>query len=301
VSLPFFDEQTVRDLLDPTALIPAMEAALVRFSSRAVVQPVRTVVPVADHHGFLGVMPAYTGALGAKLVTFYPGNRDGPTHHALIVLFAPETGAPIAVMDGRLITEWRTAAVSAVATAHLARPEARILGILGSGVQAESHLAALQRVRNFSEIRVWSPRHSARFADAHGIAAAPTAEAAIRGADVVVVAVNSQQPVLQGAWLSPGTHINAIGATRPEWRELDDEVLRRATLFVDSREAAARESGDVIASGKQAAELGEVVNGTGPGRRSTGEITLFKSLGLAVEDVVSADLVMRAARARGIV
>jgi ornithine cyclodeaminase/alanine dehydrogenase-like protein (mu-crystallin family) len=300
MTLPFFDEDTVRDLLDPAALVPAMEQALVRFSKGTVVQPVRTVVPVADHQGFLGVMPAYTGALGAKLVTFYPGNHSAPTHHALIVLFAPETGEPIAVMDGRLITEVRTAAVSAVATAHLARADARILGILGSGVQAESHLIALQRVRRFREIRVWSPRNSARFAATHGITAAATAEAAIRGADVVVVAANSQQPVLQGAWLSPGMHINAIGATRPDWRELDDDVLRQATLFVDSREAAARESGDVIASRKQAAELGEVVAGTAPGRLSAGEITLFKSVGLAVEDIVSADLVMRAARMRGI-
>lgn len=300
MSLPFLDEGAVRDLLDPAALIPAMEQALTDFSRGTVVQPVRTVVPVAPHQGFFAVMPAYTGALGAKLVTFYPGNTGVPTHHALIVLFHPDTGAPMAVMDGRLITELRTAAVSAVATKLLARADAQVLGILGSGVQAESHLDALRRVRRFSEVRVWSPRNAAAFARTHGITAAPSAEAAVRDADVVVVAVSSREPVLRGAWLSAGTHVNAIGATRPDWRELDDEVLRRATIIVDSRDAAARESGDVIASGKSVVELGEITAGTQPGRQSTGEITLFKSLGLAVEDVVSAALVMAAARARGI-
>jgi ornithine cyclodeaminase/alanine dehydrogenase-like protein (mu-crystallin family) len=300
VSLPFLDEGAVRDLLDPAALIPAMEQALTDFSRGTVVQPVRTVVPVAPHQGFFAVMPAYTGALGAKLVTFYPGNTGVPTHHALIVLFHPDTGAPMAVMDGRLITELRTAAVSAVATQHLARTDAQVLGILGSGVQAESHLDALRRVRRFSEVRVWSPRNAGAFARAHGITAAPSAEAAVRDADVVVVAVSSREPVLRGAWLSAGTHVNAIGATRPDWRELDDEMLRRATIIVDSRDAAARESGDVIASGKSVVELGEITAGTQPGRQSAGEITLFKSLGLAVEDVVTAELVMAAARARGI-
>ncbi|HWA14881.1 MAG TPA: NAD(P)-binding domain-containing protein [Gemmatimonadales bacterium] len=299
MNLPFLDEEAVRRHLDPAALIPIMEEALIRFSRGEVVQPVRSVVPIARHGGFLGVMPAYTGALGAKLVTFYPGNTKVPTHHALILLFHPETGAPMAVMDGRLITEWRTAAVSAVATKHLARTDAPVLGILGSGVQAESHLDALRRVRAFSEIRVWSPRNAERFARAHGVTAARSAEAAVREADVVVVAVNSQQPVLEGAWLKAGAHVNAIGATRPDWRELDDDVLRRATIVVDSREAAARESGDVIASGKDPVELGEIAGGSRPGRTSPTEVTLFKSLGLAVEDVVSAELVLAAARASG--
>lgn len=299
MTIPFLDEAAVARHLDPAALIPAMEQALARFSRGEVEQPVRTVVPVAPHQGFFGVMPAYTGALGAKLVTFYPGNTGVPTHHALIVLFHPETGAPMAVMDGRLITELRTAAVSAVATRLLARPEAKRLAILGTGVQAESHLDALRRVRTFDEVRVWSPRNAGRFAEQHGVTAAPSAEEAVGGADVVVVAVSSKVPVLQGAWLTPGVHINAIGATRPDWRELDDEVLRRATIFVDSRDAAARESGDVIASGKRAVELGEVAGGQHGGRHAPSEITLFKSLGLAVEDIVSAELVLTAARVSG--
>jgi ornithine cyclodeaminase/alanine dehydrogenase-like protein (mu-crystallin family) len=277
-----------------------MAPALAAFSAGKFVQPVRLVMSVGAHAGFLGAMPAYTGALGAKLVTFYPENEGVPTHHALVLLFRPETGEPLAVMDGRLITELRTAAVSAVATALLARPDAATLCILGSGVQATSHLEALRLVRRFTEVRVWSPRHSADFAARHGVTAAPSAEAAVRGADVVVVATSSRVPVLQGDWLAPGVHINAVGACRPDWRELDAETLRRARLFVDSREAALIESGDVIAASGVAAELGEVVAEPALGRTDTSQVTLFKSVGLALEDVVAADLVYRATvQARG--
>jgi len=235
-------------------------------------------------------MPAYAGALGAKLVTFYPHNTAVHTHHALIALFRPETGEPIAVMDGRLITEMRTAAASAVATKHLARANAAVLGILGSGVQAGSHLEALRQVRLFPEVRVWSPRNAPAFAERHGVTAARSAADAVRGADVVVVAVNSRMPVLEGRWLSPGTHVNAIGATRPDWRELDDDVVTRARCYVDSREAATKESGDVIAARNVVGEIGEVAAGKQPGRLAPTEITLFKSVGVAVEDVVSAAL-----------
>jgi ornithine cyclodeaminase/alanine dehydrogenase-like protein (mu-crystallin family) len=289
------DEGAVRELLHMEDLIPAMARALADLSSGKVVQPMRTMIPIADHGGFLGLMPAYGGALGAKLVTFYPGNQGVPTHHAMIVLFRPETGEPLVTMDGRLITEMRTAAVSAVASQLLARPEASVLGILGSGVQARSHLAALRLVRAFRDIRVWSPRNARAFAKQFGIRAAPSAEEAVRGADVVVVATTSQTPVLSGAWLSPGTHINAVGAPRPTWRELDDDVLRKARIYVESREAATRESGDVIAAGQVVAEIGEVVTGAKRGRESAGEITLFKSVGVAIEDVASADLVYRKA------
>jgi alanine dehydrogenase len=286
------DEAAVDRLLRMEELIPAMERALADFASGKVVQPVRTMLPVAEHQGFLGLMPAYTGAaLGTKLVTFYPHNTDVPTHHATILLFKPETGEPLVTMDGRLITEVRTAAVSAVATEHLARPDASVLAIIGSGVQARSHLEALRLVRDFREIRVWSPRRAAAFAEEHGVRAAASAEEGVRGAEVVVTATTSSTPVLAGEWLSPGAHINAIGAPRPDWRELDDEVLRRSRVYVDSREAALRESGDVIAAGEIVAEVGEVAAGSKPGRRSAEEITLFKSLGLAVEDVATAELV----------
>ena len=286
------DENAVQQRLRYEDLIPVIADALAALSAGRVVQPVRSVLPVAPHHGFFAVMPAYASSLGAKLVTFYPQNVGVHTHHALIVMFKAETGEPLAVMDGRLITEMRTAAASAVATQRLARPDAAVLGILGSGVQAKSHLAALRHVRSFKEVRVWSPRHAPAFAKAHGVKAVPSAADAVRGADVVVVAASSTTPILQGRWLSPGTHVNAIGATRPDWRELDDDLVTTARVFVDSREAALRESGDVIAARGEVTEIGAVVAGVAPGRRNDEEITLFKSVGVAVEDVAAAALVL---------
>jgi alanine dehydrogenase len=294
----FLDEEKVRSLLRMEELVPAMASALRDLSAGKVVQPLRQVLPINEHQGFFGVMPAYGGALGAKLVTFFPNNEGLPTHHAVIVLFRPETGEPLVTMDGRLITEMRTAAVSAVATELLARRDAGVLAILGSGVQARSHLEALRIVRRFREVRVWSPRHAAEFAREHGVTASGSAEEAVRGADVIVVATAATAPILKGEWLSPGAHINAVGATRPNWRELDDEVLVRAKLFVESREAAGKESGDVIAARSVFAELGEVIAGSKSGRESDDEITLYKSVGVAVEDIAAADLVYRRAAAR---
>jgi alanine dehydrogenase len=293
------DEPAVQQRLHYQDLIPVIAQALAALSSGKVVQPVRAVLPVAPHRGFFAVMPAYAdgGALGAKLVTFYPQNVGIHTHHALIVMFKAETGEPLAVMDGRLITEMRTAAASAVATQLLARADASVLAILGSGVQAKSHLAALRHVRSFKEVRVWSPRNAPAFAQRHGVKAVATSADAVRGADLVVVAASATTPILQGRWLSPGTHVNAIGATRPDWRELDDDLVTTARIFVDSREAALRESGDVIASrkggGTEVTEIGAVVSGADPGRRSAEEITLFKSVGVAVEDVAAAALVLQ--------
>src|SRR5919205_4626518 len=174
------DETAVGRLLHVQEVIPQMERALADFSSGKVVQPTRVMLPVAEHQGFLGLMPAYTGAsLGVKLVAFYPQNQGIPTHHATILLFKPETGEPIVNMDGRLITEVRTAAVSAVATKYLAREDASVLALLGSGVQAQSHLEALRLVRTFEDVRVWSPRHAGAFAAVHGIRAAASAEEAV--------------------------------------------------------------------------------------------------------------------------
>lgn len=292
-------EAEVRRLLSLRDLISAVERALAELSNGGVVQPLRTVIPVADHNGFFAVMPAYARTLGAKLVTFFPENREVPTHHGVIVLFRPETGEPLVTMDGRLITEMRTGAVSAAATRVLGRTDAGVLAILGSGVQARSHLEALRMVRDFREVRVWSPRRAKQFALEFDARLADSAEDAVRGADVVVVATTSRTPVLRGDWLSPGAHVNSVGATRPDWRELDDDVLSRARVFVDSREAASRESGDVIAAGRIDAEIGEVFLGKAPGRTSADEITLFKSVGVAVEDLAAADLVYRAALAQG--
>src|SRR5881398_1651165 len=282
-------------------LIPAMEKALIDFSAGKVTQPVRSVikVEVAAATGFLGLMPALTpNGLGLKAVTFYPSNaeRGIPTHMATVFLVDPETGAPVAIMDGRLITEMRTAAVSAAATKLLAAPDAKILAILGSGVQAHSHVEALRLVRQFEEVCVWSPthEHAERFAKEIG-ATATSAEEAVRDADVIVTATNSKTPVLKGSWLKLGCHVNAVGACRPDWRELDDDAMSNV-VFVDSREGAMKESGDVILSStKIYAELGEALAGKVP--PPVNETTIFKSLGMAVEDIAAATLVYQSGTA----
>jgi thiomorpholine-carboxylate dehydrogenase len=281
-------------------LIPAMEKALIEFSAGKVTQPVRSVISISPPGGFLGLMPALTpDGLGLKAVTFYPSNaeRGIPTHMAIIFLVDPQTGTPLAIMDGRLITEMRTAAVSAAATKLLASPNAKILAILGSGVQAHSHVEALRLVRKFQEIRVWSPtpERAQRFAKEIG-GTATSAEEAVRDADVIVTATNSKTPVLNGAWLKPGCHVNAIGACRPDWRELDDEAMSNV-VFVDSREGAMKESGDIIlSSAKIYAELGEALAGKVPPRAN--ETTIFKSLGMAVEDIATGALVYRSVASR---
>lgn len=286
-------ESDVREHLRMEDLIPAMESALRALSSGEVVQPVRTTVEVAKHEGFLLSMPAYAGgALGAKIVTLYPRNTDVPTHHAVIVLFDAATGVPSVLMDGRLITEMRTAAASAAATNVLARKDASILGVIGSGAQARSHIAALRCVRRFSEVRVWSPRNAARLAHELGAKAVASAEAATRGADVIVVATTSKEPVLRCEWISRGAHINAVGAARPDWRELDNDLLADASVFVDSRAAAVLESGDVRAAREVQGEIGDVFAGRLEGRKTPDEITLFKSVGVAVEDIAAASIVL---------
>jgi ornithine cyclodeaminase/alanine dehydrogenase-like protein (mu-crystallin family) len=292
----YFDEASVRSVLEWDSLVDAMEAALQDFSSGNVLQPVRTILTLEEGQRYLGVMPAVAqGAMGLKLVSFYPANAGSgvATHHAMIVLMRPDTGEPLAAMDGTLITEMRTAAVSAAATRRLASHDARVLALIGSGVQAGAHLAALRRVRNFDEVRVWSPtaEHARRFAAAHGAIATGDARAAVNGADVIVTATNAQEPVLRGSWVKPGAHVNAIGAARPNWRELDDALMASAALVVDSREAALKESGDVIMSRAAIyAEAGEVFSGA-KALPAAGRTTVFKSLGLAVEDVAAAKLV----------
>ena len=291
----FLNEEEVRAHLRMTELIPAMEKALIDFSAGKVTQPVRSIISINPPGGFLGLMPAHTpDGLGLKAVTFYPSNaeRGIPTHMATIFLVDPQTGTPLAIMDGRYITEMRTAAVSAAATKLLASPDAGCLAVLGSGVQARSHVEALRLVRPFEEIRVWSPtlEHAQRFAEEIG-GTAVSAEQAVRGADVVVTVTSSKTPVLKGAWLKPGCHVNAVGACRPDWRELDDEAISNL-VFVDSREGAMKESGDVILSNaKIYAELGEALAGKVPSH--TNETTIFKSLGMAVEDIAAANLVYR--------
>jgi thiomorpholine-carboxylate dehydrogenase len=296
----FLNEEQVREHLRMADLIPAMEKALIDFSADRVTQPVRSIISVNPPGGFLGLMPALTpDGLGLKAVTFYPSNaeRGIPTHMATIFLVDPQTGTPLAIMDGRLITEMRTAAVSAAATKLLASPDSKVLAILGSGVQARSHVEALRLARSFEEIRVWSPTRERAERFAKEVSATETsAEDAVRSADVIVTVTSSKTPVLKGTWLKPGCHVNAIGACRPDWRELDDEAMSNV-VFVDSREGAMKESGDVILSSARIyAELGEALAGRVPPRAS--ETTIFKSLGMAVEDIAAALLVYRSATAK---
>ncbi len=295
-AVPFYDEAAVQRVLQLEALIPAMEQALVAFSAGKVIHPVRSVVSVPQHKGFMGIMPAvYGDIMGTKLVNLYPDNatRGLPTHLAVIVLFRSETGEPLAVMDGRLITELRTAAVSAAATRLLSPLNSTQLAILGSGVQARAHVRALKLVRKFEEIRIWSrdPHHAKLLAEEIG-GIATSAEEAVRDADVVVTVTNASEPILRGKWLKPGVLINAVGAVGPARRELDDDAMSGA-FIVDSREAALKESGDLLLAGASIyAELGELLSGTKPKPRA--EITVFKSLGLAVEDLAAAKLVLDA-------
>ena len=302
-------ESDVRAALEPAELIDAMECALQALSGGEIDQPVRTALPIGDR-SFFAVMPAFDrqrSILGAKLVSVAPANRQRgiPTHLAAISLFDAVTGELLAVADGRYITEVRTAAASAVSVRHLARSEAHVLALLGSGVQARSHLELLPLVRDFDEIRVWSPTaaHRERMAREAGgvVCATDTAEQAVRGADVIVLATNAVTPAIDNRWVDDGAHVIAIGACRVSQREIDPELVARAALFVDSRDAALAESGDVVQSIAEGrfgpehirGELGAVIAGRAAGRQSPHEVTLFKSLGQAIEDLVAADLAYR--------
>ncbi len=292
----YISDAEVRAHLRLDALIPAIERALADFSAGRVVQPVRQLLRDEGRDAFMGVMPAMWEAVGLKLFTFHAGNteRGLPTHHALIMLFDPETGAPLAAVDGLLITELRTAAVSAAATKLLAAPEATVLAVLGSGAQARAHVEALTLVRPFTTVRVWSRTagHAERFADETGAEAVRSAEDAVRGADVIVTATPATLPILRGAWLKPGAHVNAVGWRGPDSRELDDDARQNAVI-VESREAAMAECGDVRLSGSVIhAELGELLSGAKQIRRD--ETTIFESVGMAVEDLAAAQLVYEA-------
>jgi alanine dehydrogenase len=314
------NEQQVHSLLPMPDLIAAMESALAKFSAREVLQPVRSVLTVGPTKAYYGLMPAYIpspGAMGAKLVTVFGENhtRNLPSHLATILLLDPETGALQAVMDGRYITEARTAAVSAVSTRFLAKPDASRLAIIGSGVQARSHLEAYQLVRQLKEVRIWSPKPRSReqfVEDMSGhvpvpIVAADTAEAAVSGADLIVLVTSSPTPVIEDAWVSKGAHVVCVGACRPNQQEMPPALVARSRLYVDSKAAAVVEAGDIvmnIAAGlfnesHIRGEIGELVLGRVDGRTSPEDVTVFKSLGMAVEDVVAADLVFRRASESG--
>ena len=315
-------EADLERTLEMRELIPAMRDALARFSRGDVVQPVRPTLKIEPAGGYYSTMPAYLrdeqgGALGMKSVTFFPSNAGGPfpTHLATVLLLDPATGSLVAILDGRLITGMRTAAVTAVSVDLLARKDARRLAILGSGVQARSHLGAVSQVRRLESVSVWSrtPAHAARFVQEMASAmscpleTAATVRDAMRGADIVVAVTAAREPITDAAWLEPGMHLCAVGSSAPDMRELDEETVARSRVFVDSRASAEVEAGDLIlaraqgriGAGHIVAELGEVAGGA-EGRRSNEEITLFKSLGLAVEDVVAARLAVARAKELGI-
>nr|XP_020471549.1 ketimine reductase mu-crystallin [Monopterus albus] len=296
-------EHEVERLLHYRELVPRLEEALGKFSRRdsaEVIQPVRNIVPLQKQNGFLALMPAYMendGVLCTKLVCFYK-REDGstlPAVQATVVLLDPEYGNVKAVIGGEVITDMRTAAVSAISAKLLMRPEAEVLAILGTGKQALSHYRVFTEMFSFKEVRVWSRTREgvARFRHSVSspVTACVSAEEAVRGADVIVTVTRSTEPVLFGRWVKPGAHVAAVGACRPNWRELDDGLMKEAVVYVDSREGAMSESGDVILSGAEVfAELGDVINGTKPAHRE--KKTVFKSLGMGVQDAVSAKLVL---------
>ena len=314
-------EQDVRIVLPMPDLIDAMETALARFSSNQVTQPLRTVIEVGLQKAFVGVMPAFIddpAMLGTKVVSVFGSNAAVglPTHLATIVLLDPMTGELLAIMDGRYITEARTAAVSAVSVKRLAREDATRLAIVGSGVQARSHLEAIASVRHLHEVSVWSRSLENRTAFARemrprtkaAIKIATSARGAVDGADMIVLATASREPVVHSGWISNGAHVCAVGACRPDQREMDSELVARGRVFVDSRAGALAEAGDIILPMKEgvindrhvAGELGEVVIGKIAGRTSPDDVTIFKSLGMAVEDVAAAHLAYVKAAERGL-
>ncbi|MBI3667158.1 MAG: ornithine cyclodeaminase family protein [Acidobacteria bacterium] len=310
----------LRALLSWPDLIDALERALEAFSAGRVHQPLRTALEIGPERAWLGVMPAYLetpAALGAKLVTVFNSNAQLglPTHYATVLLLDPETGALAAILEGGTLTALRTAAVSAVSVRHLAQADASVLAILGSGVEARSHLEALAHARRFRQVRSWSPTpsHLARFVDDAAslcetpVQASAGAEEAVRGADVILLATSSNTPVIRNEWVKPGAHVISIGAYKPYQREMDPALVTRARLVVDSRAAALKEAGDIVQGIDEGyftpahivAELGEVTAGVAPGRMAEDDITIFKSLGMAVEDVAAAGLAYHRARESG--
>ncbi len=309
----------VRRLLPMADCIELMAEVLTDLARRLVWQPLRFVVRPPDEASLMGLMPAHRSApraaYGLKAVCIFPSNpgRGLDAHQGGVLLFDGETGELRALVDASAVTAIRTAAVSAVATRALAREDASELAILGSGVQARSHLEAMVKVRPFEHARVWSrTAERARAFAAEAVAPFPveaveSAEAAVRGADVVVTVTSSREPVVERGWLAEGAHVNAIGSSIPTARELDAATVGAAALFADSRESVVNESGDYLLAVQEAgigpehirAELGEVLTGDREGRRSAEELTVFESLGLAVEDLAAAEHVHSRARETG--
>ena len=316
----FLNEPDVYALLDMPACITLMHEALATLARGDAVQPLRHMVRLPDGSGLLGLMPGYLGeprAFGLKVVTVMPGNHGTAydSHQGVVMLFGIEHGEPLAIADATAITAVRTAAVSGAATRALARADAGDLALLGSGTQARTHLAAMAAVRRLRRVRVWSRTraNAERFAaeqNLHSgvnIEVCADAESAVRGADLVCTTTSAREPVLRGRWLAEGAHVNAVGACFATSRELDSEAVARARFYTDRRESCLAESGDFLIARAEGAigdahvlgELGELFLGTVRGRAADTEVTLFKSLGLAVEDLASAHFLLRRARDTG--
>jgi ornithine cyclodeaminase len=301
-------EAEVRELLGLDALVDALAAAHRDLSEGKASMPPR-IAAFAERDGLLGVMPSYlpSAGLACKLVTLFPQNRDRHTHQALIAVFDPANGTPVALMDGTYITAARTAGGSALATRLLAREDARVLAILGAGVQARSHFEALRRVRDFAEVRVAS-RERARaeqLAEEIGASVAASWEEALDGAEVVAATTHAAEPVVRREWLADGVHVNSVGANPSGIGEVDAATIADALVAVESRESAlapppagAAEFRDGGAG--EVVELGELVSGAKPGRASEKQVTLYKSVGVAVQDAAAAALVLTAARQRSV-
>jgi alanine dehydrogenase len=312
-------EKQVQSLIDIEELITALEQAHIQYSTGQAVMPVRLVVPLPEIEGRITSMPGYLNedkSLGMKVVTYFKNNpqKNLPAILATIMLFSAETGKMLAAMDGTYITTIRTACASALATKALANPESPVLGILGAGVQARSHILALSRVRKLQWIKIYSPSGSSALAVKKDLAAeigvqievAESAEASVRDADLVVTATTAKAPIVKSDWLKPGVHINAVGSHRPDFREIDGATLSHSKVVVDSREAVMAECGDILLALKEKsvsesvihAEIGEVLAGTRPGRSGAGEVTLYKSVGIAIQDVATAQIVYHKALER---
>jgi alanine dehydrogenase len=320
MSVRIVTQSEVPQLLPMRECVELMREALCGLARGDAVQPLRTVTPVPNGSGLLASMPAYLGApraLGVKVITVTPSNQGSPfdSHQGAVLLFEAEHGSLVAVIDATSITTIRTAAVSAVATDVLARKDAVSAAILGSGVQAASHLEAMIAVRPIERARVWSrsPEHAEAFAAREGarhgirVEAARSAREAVEDAAIICVATAAREPVLLGEWIAPGTHVNAVGACVPAHRELDTAAVKRSRLFVDRRESALHEAGDILIPIREGAigedhivgEIGELLLGWIEGRRGADEVTLFKSLGLAIEDLAAAHRIHANATAKG--
>jgi alanine dehydrogenase len=314
-------ENQVQSLMNIDELIAALEKAHVQYSTGKAVMPVRLVVPLPQIHGRITSMPGFLNedkALGMKVVTYFQDNpkQNLPAILGTIMLFSPETGKMIAAMDGSYITAIRTACASAMATKALANGETPSLGILGAGVQARAHIEALTRVRKIERIKIYSPSgaSAARIkkdlepAIKIPIEVAGSSEDAVRDADLLVTGTTAKEPIVKSEWLKPGVHLNAVGSHRPDYREIDAATMARAKVVVDSREAIMAECGDILLAIRDKAisgdhihaEIGDVLAGTKPGRSSTDEVTLYKSVGIAIQDVATANLVYRKALERGV-